>query len=119
MDFVSKRHRGLYNSLEMFAWGLLGNGSSIIGGYIVEKSGYDTCFRVTALIYFVASLPSIAMIGMVPSETSSATKTIDKVDSNDGIDGKASLSSSSLLQNDALAQLESQLDEDTIINEVA
>lgn len=78
-DLVPKSHRGRWNSLEQIAWGLCGNGSSIVGkklknrlciahccftsgGYIVDAHGFAVCFVVTAAIYFASTLPTWSMV---------------------------------------------------------
>jgi MFS family permease len=52
MDFVPKKHRARWNSLEglsMFTWA----GSAVVGGFLVDAHGYRYCFFITAMVYFI------------------------------------------------------------------
>ena len=96
------------NAVELFAWGLMGNGSSILGGYIVQWHGYNWCFTITAIIYFLASLPSIVMIGMVPVERQRKIAAISVAEASQDI--QDTRDTASLLNNDELAADDSELD---------
>uniref|UniRef100_K3W7L5 Major facilitator superfamily (MFS) profile domain-containing protein n=1 Tax=Globisporangium ultimum (strain ATCC 200006 / CBS 805.95 / DAOM BR144) TaxID=431595 RepID=K3W7L5_GLOUD len=55
MDFVPKKQRARWNSLEglsMFSWA----GSAFLGGFLVEAHGYRVCFAVSSLVYLVGVL---------------------------------------------------------------
>jgi len=57
MDYVPKRYRGLFNSLQAIAWGLFWNFSAVIGGYLIgDNNRFYLCFFTTAGIYVVGVL---------------------------------------------------------------
>ncbi|MHA1685971.1 MAG: MFS transporter [Candidatus Heimdallarchaeaceae archaeon] len=54
MDYVPKRFRGIFNSLQAIAWGLFWNISAVIGGYLIgENNRFNVCFFTTAGVYLV------------------------------------------------------------------
>ncbi|MCY3413562.1 MAG: MFS transporter [Candidatus Heimdallarchaeota archaeon] len=68
MDVVPQRHRGKINSIEALAWGLFWNMSAAVGGYLIDSSGYAFTFRITSVVYFVATVPLILIAPLVKLE---------------------------------------------------
>ena len=69
MDFVPKKKRGKWNSLEALAWGLFWNISAVFGGYIIgPTNNFRLNFLVTAGIYVLGTIPIILLFGIVSKE---------------------------------------------------
>lgn len=68
MDYVPKKKRGLYNSIEGIAWGFFWNFSAMLGGYLIEKYDYNLCFIITSIIYLVATLMILLIVPLVERE---------------------------------------------------
>lgn len=67
MDFVPKKRRGRWKSLESvstFGW----CGSSVLGGYLVDHQGYTAAFFVTAVIQTGAVAIWVLLLYMVPKK---------------------------------------------------
>ncbi|TYZ60901.1 hypothetical protein PybrP1_007385 [[Pythium] brassicae (nom. inval.)] len=61
MDFVPKKQRARWNSLEgltRFSWA----GSAVLGGFLVEARGYRFCFLVTSAVYVAGTLLEMLLI---------------------------------------------------------
>jgi MFS family permease len=69
MDFVAKKRRGIWNSIEGLSFGLFWNLSALLGGIIIDSSSYRVCFLATAGIYFVGCIPLLFLIPLVKNET--------------------------------------------------
>ena len=66
-DFVSKRNRAKWNSLESlntFSW----SGSAVLGGWLVDGHGYRTTFLYTAFLQGCAAAMLLPLIVLVPVE---------------------------------------------------
>jgi MFS family permease len=57
MDFVPKKSRGLWTSLQSVAWGLFWNGSALIGGFLIGDDNFRLCFLITAIVYVCGTIP--------------------------------------------------------------
>ena len=69
MDFVPKKKRGKWNSLEALAWGLFWNMSAVFGGYIIgPTNNFRLNFLVTSVIYVIGTIPMILLFGIVSKE---------------------------------------------------
>lgn len=54
MDYVPKKNRGLFNSIQTIAWGLFWNFSAVVGGYLIgDNNRFNVCFFTTAGVYTV------------------------------------------------------------------
>lgn len=61
MDFVPKKQRARWNSLEgltRFSWA----GSAVLGGFLVEAHGYRFCFLATSAVYAAGVLLEAVLI---------------------------------------------------------
>lgn len=61
MDFVSKKYRARWNSLEglsMFSW----TGSAVVSGLVVDAYGYRACFLAAACVYVCGVVLETALI---------------------------------------------------------
>jgi MFS family permease len=66
-DYVSKKHRAKWNSLEsinIFSW----SGSAALGGWLVDTYGYQATFLVTAALQATAAMMLTPLLAMVPIE---------------------------------------------------
>ena len=66
-DFVLKRHRGFWNSLESinaFSW----CGSAMLGGFLVRMYTYETTFLITAALQGLSIVPIFVLLRIVPAE---------------------------------------------------
>ncbi|MDH5645898.1 MAG: MFS transporter, partial [Candidatus Heimdallarchaeota archaeon] len=68
MDFIPKKNRGKWNSMEAFAWGFFWNFSAALGGILIENYDYRVNFIITGLIYTVGTLLILILIPLVQSE---------------------------------------------------
>jgi MFS family permease len=68
MDYVPKKNRGMWNSIEALAWGLFWNMSAVVGGYLIDTFSYQFNFFATASIYTVGSLVLLPLIPLVRLE---------------------------------------------------
>ena len=67
MDFVPKKHRGKWNTIEsvnVFSWA----GSAVLGGFLVDSIGYRHTFLATAVMQFISLVPWFLLIRLVPNE---------------------------------------------------
>lgn len=67
MDFVPKKHRGKWNTIEsvnVFSWA----GSAVLGGFLVDSIGYRHTFLATAFMQFISLAPWFLLLGLVPHE---------------------------------------------------
>lgn len=65
MDYVPKRHRAFWSSLESiaaFGW----SGSAAIGGWLIKKHGYGASFHITAAMQVCAAALYLLLIPLVP-----------------------------------------------------
>ena len=66
-DHVMRRNRGVWNALESlnaFGW----SGSALLGGYLVDKWGYEATFVATASLQALSVVPFVALQRLVPPE---------------------------------------------------
>ncbi len=68
MDYVSKKNRAKWNSVEAVAWGLFWNFSASIGGHLVDNYGFSFTFIITASVYVLGTIPIIFLIPLVRKE---------------------------------------------------
>lgn len=68
MDFVPKKNRGVWNSMETVAWGLFWSASAVVGGFLVGDGDFRRCFLITAGVYLVGTLPILFIIPFVEQE---------------------------------------------------
>ena len=72
-DYVTKKERARWNSAEainVFGW----SGSASLGGYIIERHGYEAMFLVTAAIQLVAASFLLTIVHLVHAEVPSSKK---------------------------------------------
>lgn len=65
MDCVPRRHRGKVNavdSVRTFSW----SGSAALGGFLIERFGFQRTFLITAGIKLLAFLPLFPLLAFVP-----------------------------------------------------
>lgn len=55
MDYVPRRNRGVWSSLQTVAWGLFWNASALIGGFLVGDDNFRRAFIVTGFVYVVGT----------------------------------------------------------------
>ena len=75
-DFVPKKERGKWNSLEsvnLFSW----SGSAMLGGYLIDTACsrppcYVQMFTITASVQALSILCLVPLVGLVPIETRAA-----------------------------------------------
>ena len=68
MDFVPKKNRGIWNSLETVAWGLFWSASAVVGGFLIGDGDFRRCFLITAGVYVVGTIPILFIIPFVEQE---------------------------------------------------
>ncbi|MBN1981343.1 MAG: MFS transporter [Chitinivibrionales bacterium] len=68
MDFVPKKERGKWNSINTVAWGLFWNISAIFGGFLIGTDNFRRAFLFTALVYCVGIAPLFLLIRRVHHE---------------------------------------------------
>ena len=68
MDFVPKKNRGLWNSLETVAWGLFWSASAVVGGFLIGDGDFRRCFLITAGVYVIGTIPILFIIPFVEQE---------------------------------------------------
>ena len=67
-DYVPKRHRAKWNSLEslnVFSW----SGSAALGGLLIDRLGYQATFLITAALQGVSMLCLVPLLLLVQAET--------------------------------------------------
>jgi predicted MFS family arabinose efflux permease len=67
MDYVPKRSRAKWNSLEAitsFGW----SGSAALGGWLIQRHGFDVNFTVTATLQLVAWCVMLLLLPLVPRQ---------------------------------------------------
>ena len=65
MDAVPKSQRVRWNSLESvtrMTW----SGSALLGGFLVDRYGYRSCFLITAIVYSFSTMPFLLLIHLLP-----------------------------------------------------
>ena len=70
-DYVSKAHRAKWNSLEsinVFSW----SGSATLGGFIIDRYDYQTCFLVTAALQLCSATILASLLSLIKVETFAA-----------------------------------------------
>lgn len=63
-EFVAKRHRGKVNAIDSvrtFSW----SGSAALGGFLIEKYGFEGTFMITAMVKIVSFVPLIFLLRFV------------------------------------------------------
>ena len=70
-DYVPKKTRGRWNILDSFKRGAW-SGSSVLGGVLVDRIGYEDTFLVTASMQFSATLLLVPLGWMIASEGGNA-----------------------------------------------
>ncbi len=68
MDFIPKKNRGIWNSLETVAWGLFWSASAVVGGFLIGDGDFRRCFLITAGVYMVGTIPILFIIPFVEQE---------------------------------------------------
>ena len=68
MDYVPKKRRGVWNSLQSVAWGLFWNVSALLGGFIIGNDRFNRIFLVTAGIYVLGTGIIIPLIPAIHRE---------------------------------------------------
>ncbi len=68
MDFIPKKKRGIWNSLETIAWGLFWSASAVLGGFLIGEGDFRRCFLITAGVYVVGTIPILFVIPFVEKE---------------------------------------------------
>ncbi len=68
MDFVPKKNRGIWNSLETVAWGLFWSASAVLGGFLIGDGNFRLCFLITAGVYVIGTIPILFIIPFVEQE---------------------------------------------------
>ena len=68
MDFIPKKNRGIWNSLQVVAWGLFWSASAVLGGFLIGDGDFRRCFLITAGVYAVGTLPILFIIPFVGKE---------------------------------------------------
>jgi len=68
MDYVPKKNRGKWNSVESLAWGLFWNSSAVLGGYLIDYISFSFAFTITGVIYLVSLVPLFTLMPLVRSE---------------------------------------------------
>lgn len=68
MDFVPKKNRGIWNSLQAVAWGLFWSASAVLGGFLIGDGNFRRCFLITAGVYLIGTLPILFIIPFVEKE---------------------------------------------------
>lgn len=76
MDFIKKKNRAKWNSIEAIAWGLFWNLSAGIGGYLVARYSFNLTFVITGIVYVVGTLPIFLLIPLVKKENYTAKQSI-------------------------------------------
>ena len=78
-DYVAKKHRAKWNSLEsinIFSW----SGSAALGGYLVDNVGYRETFLITACIQATSALMLMPLLGLVHREKTQPKEIEDTLD---------------------------------------
>ena len=68
MDFIPKKNRGIWNSLQVVAWGLFWSASAVLGGFLIGDGDFRRCFLITAGVYAVGTPPILFIIPFVGKE---------------------------------------------------
>lgn len=68
MDFVPKKNRGIWNSLQAVAWGLFWSASAVLGGFLIGDGNFQRCFLITAGVYMIGTIPILFIIPYVEKE---------------------------------------------------
>ncbi|MFW9991474.1 MAG: MFS transporter [Candidatus Odinarchaeota archaeon] len=69
MDYIPKRHRGKWNALDQLSFSLFWNLSAGIGGFIIgSENNFRSCFSLTAILYTIATLILLLLVGKVERE---------------------------------------------------
>ncbi len=68
MDFVPKKNRGIWNSLQSVAWGLFWSASAVLGGFLIGDGNFRRCFLITACVYVIGTIPIFFIIPFVEKE---------------------------------------------------
>jgi MFS family permease len=61
MDHVPKEYRARWNALEnvaVFSW----SGSAVLGGYLIDRFDYRSCFFITSIVYFFGVFMELLLI---------------------------------------------------------
>jgi MFS family permease len=74
MDYVSKKQRGIWSSLQTVAWGLFWNVSALLGGFLIGDDNFRLCFLITAGIYVLGTSIIIPLVPMIHREGAQAKK---------------------------------------------
>lgn len=69
MDYVPRKRRGIWSSLQVVAWGLFWNASALIGGFLVGEDNFRRAFLVTAGVYIVGTAIIVPFIASIHRET--------------------------------------------------
>ncbi len=72
MDYVNKKQRGVWSSLQTVAWGLFWNVSALLGGFLIGDDNFRLCFLITAGIYVIGMAIIIPLVPVIHREGSEA-----------------------------------------------
>jgi MFS family permease len=68
MDYVPRRRRGVWSSLQTVAWGLFWNASALIGGFLVGDDNFRRAFLVTSIVYVFGTAIVVPFIRVIHKE---------------------------------------------------
>ena len=75
MDYVPRRRRAVWSSLQTIAWGLFWNVSAMVGGFLVGQDNFRRVFLVTAVVYVVGAGIIVPFVPAVHRETQQSAPT--------------------------------------------
>ncbi len=68
MDYVPKKRRGIWSSLQTVAWGLFWNVSAMLGGFLIGEDNFRFAYLITAGIYILGTIIIIPLIPLIHRE---------------------------------------------------
>ena len=68
MDYVPRKRRGVWSSLQTVAWGLFWNASALIGGFLIGENNFTRVFLVTAGVYVVGTAIIVPFVSAIHKE---------------------------------------------------
>lgn len=68
MDYVPRRRRGVWSSLQTVAWGLFWNASALVGGFLVGDNNFRRAFLVTSVVYTVGTAIIVPFVRVIHKE---------------------------------------------------
>lgn len=73
MDYVPKKRRGVWSSLQTVAWGLFWNVSAMLGGFLIGDDNFRFAYLITAGIYVLGTVIIIPLIPLIHREQGSVS----------------------------------------------